>query len=91
MNVDNSEEFRKEKLGDKMITEQQHEEWKKDLIELHRFQELLKTTKTFLLRLEAISICGKICCTTGHIYTMRKKLEQALNSSPNVQKEPSGI
>jgi len=41
-------------------------------------REMLKAAKTFLLRLEAISICGKISCTKGHIYTMRKKIEQAL-------------
>lgn len=60
------------------MTDEQHQEWKKDLIELHNLREILKTTKTFLLRLEAIGTCGKISTTKGHIYTMRKKLEQAL-------------
>jgi len=61
-----------------MITEKQHQQWKKDLIELHNLKGLLKTTKTFLLRLEAIGICGNIQTTCGHIYTMRKKIEQTL-------------
>lgn len=41
-------------------------------------REMLKATRTFLLRLEAISICGKISTTKGHIHTIRKKLEQEI-------------
>ena len=44
-----------------------------------KLRALLKATYTFLLRLEAIGICGKISTTKGHIYTMRKKLEQEIS------------
>lgn len=45
---------------------------------LQKVREVLQATKIFLLRLEAIGICGKISTTRGHIYTMRKKIEQTL-------------
>jgi hypothetical protein len=44
-------------------------------------RRLLHSTKTFLLRLEAISICGKICCTKGHIFTMRKQIEKVIDTN----------
>ena len=46
--------------------------------EIRHLREMLKAAQTFLLRLEATSICKKISTTTGHIYTMRKRIEQAL-------------
>lgn len=43
-----------------------------------KLREILRDTNTFLLRLEAIRICGKISTTKGHIHTMRKKILKAL-------------
>jgi hypothetical protein len=43
--------------------------------EIKKLRDILKVTRTFLLRLEATSICGKISTTKGYIYTMRKKLD----------------
>ncbi len=47
-----------------------------------RLRETLGATNTFLLRLEAISICKKISTTKGHIYSMRKKIKEALKETP---------
>ena len=45
---------------------------------INRLENVLRATKTFLLRMEATGICGRISTTEGLVYTMRKKVEQAL-------------
>ena len=42
-----------------------------------QLREILSKANTFLLRLEAVSICKKISTTKGHIYSMRKKIDEA--------------